>query len=164
MLHGKHFVLRTDHISLLTMRGQKEPHRRCARWMDELSEFEFTMEYLPGEANNVANAISRSSPRLDMEGSEQKGLGVQRAAAVEVAQCDPGQWLASWQADALGAAALLYLGIIQDDRVSSQERDAFEKYKKKFKLSEQFRKAYSYHDDRLWYKERVCLLYTSRCV
>ncbi|CCH61610.1 hypothetical protein TBLA_0F00657 [Henningerozyma blattae CBS 6284] len=47
-LHGHHFILRTDHISLLAYRNKKEPSARISRWLDFLAEFDFTLEYIKG--------------------------------------------------------------------------------------------------------------------
>lgn len=60
MLHGKHFTLRTDHISLLSLQNKNEPARRVQRWLDDLATYDFTLEYLAGPKNVVADAISRA--------------------------------------------------------------------------------------------------------
>lgn len=60
ILHGKHFTLRTDHISLPSLQDSKEPARRVQRWLDDLATYNFTLEYLAGPQNVVADAISRA--------------------------------------------------------------------------------------------------------
>lgn len=59
-LHGHHFILRTDHSSLLSLRNKSEPSTRIARWLDTLAEYDFSLEHIPGKKNVVADALSRS--------------------------------------------------------------------------------------------------------
>ena len=59
MLHGMKFTVRTNHKALMHLMKQKDlsPHQH--RWLDVLNEFNFTIEYIPGETNKLANALSR---------------------------------------------------------------------------------------------------------
>lgn len=59
-LHGHHFVLRTDHISLLSYRNKSEPTGRIARQLQKLAEYDFEIEHIKGKLNVVADALSRS--------------------------------------------------------------------------------------------------------
>jgi hypothetical protein len=60
-LHGSRsrFVVRTDHNSLQFFHTQPMLSGRQARWKDKLAEFDFTIEYVPGTTNVVADAFSR---------------------------------------------------------------------------------------------------------
>ncbi|OWY93460.1 reverse transcriptase [Phytophthora megakarya] len=58
-LLDKPFVVETDHKSLESIFSQKSISRRIARWYDELSEYPISFKYIPGEANSVADGISR---------------------------------------------------------------------------------------------------------
>lgn len=62
LLHDHHFILRTDHISLLSLQNKKEPSRRIATWLAELSEYDFELSYLKGSENVVAVPLSRDIP------------------------------------------------------------------------------------------------------
>jgi hypothetical protein len=79
-LHGRPFILRTDHESLtrwqdIIIKAPTQSSKRMARWAEELAEFDFTVEYIPGATNNVADALSRQH-------AETAAVGV--AANVEV--------------------------------------------------------------------------------
>lgn len=142
VLHGKQFVLRTDHISLLSLNSKKEPSRRIATWMNELSEYDFRLEYLAGPKNVVADAISRA--------------GYTEVAALDnITRIAPQNWLEDWKSDALSAAALLQLGIIEESSVPAAAYSAFKKYEKRFRLSPTFRGSFTYQDDILRYRDRI---------
>ena len=58
-MYGETFQIFTDHKSLKYLMTQKELNMRQRRWMELLKDYDFTMEYHPGKANVVANALSR---------------------------------------------------------------------------------------------------------
>ncbi|QLL34122.1 hypothetical protein HG536_0F04480 [Torulaspora globosa] len=60
LLHGKRFTLRTDDISLLTLKNRNEPSMGLARWLDELAEYDIELEYLKGPDNVVADTLPRN--------------------------------------------------------------------------------------------------------
>ena len=60
ILHGRHFILRTDHSALLTLTSKKQPIGRIARQLDMLADYDFTIEHLPGTQNTTADALSRN--------------------------------------------------------------------------------------------------------
>ena len=59
ILHGTRFTVRTDHRALTHLMKQKNLSARQHRWLDVLSEFDFEIEYIPGETNRFADALSR---------------------------------------------------------------------------------------------------------
>ena len=59
ILHGTRFTVRTDHKALIYLKKQRDLSPRQHRWLDVLNEFDFEIEYLPGEANGFADALSR---------------------------------------------------------------------------------------------------------
>jgi hypothetical protein len=64
-LHNEHpFVLRTDHESIKFCKTMPNLSGRMARWMEKMADFDWTPEYIPGEKNVVADALSR---RHDLE-------------------------------------------------------------------------------------------------
>ncbi|KAL1914164.1 uncharacterized protein VTP21DRAFT_10268 [Calcarisporiella thermophila] len=80
-LEGQHFVVRTDHRSLKHLQRQKKLSRRMARWMEELQEYDFTIEYRPGSMMTVADALSRRrdlpEPKVNLgEGGEAQLLNL----------------------------------------------------------------------------------------
>ena len=58
-LLGHAFEVWTDHRTLEHFQTQRDLSRRQARWMEFLSQFDVTICYLPGDQNNVADALSR---------------------------------------------------------------------------------------------------------
>ncbi|GAU30442.1 hypothetical protein TSUD_392550 [Trifolium subterraneum] len=60
-LYGVQFALYSDHKSLRYLFDQKELNMRQRRWMEYLKDFEFELNYHPGKANVVADALSRKA-------------------------------------------------------------------------------------------------------
>ena len=58
-LIGRHFTVRTDHGSLRWLMSFKEPQGQVARWIEFLSNFQFTIEHRAGTAHSNADALSR---------------------------------------------------------------------------------------------------------
>jgi hypothetical protein len=60
-LYGVQFDLFSDHKSLKYLFDQKELNMRQRRWMEYLKDFDFNLNYNPGKANVVADALSRKT-------------------------------------------------------------------------------------------------------
>jgi hypothetical protein len=60
-LIGRHFRCFTDHKSLTWINKQPNLSRRQAAWVEKLQEYDCSLEYLPGEANTVADVLSRQA-------------------------------------------------------------------------------------------------------
>ena len=60
-LAGRPFVLKTDHNPLVFLRSQKDPRGKIGRWINELEEFDYKIQYIPGKDNVKADTLSRSS-------------------------------------------------------------------------------------------------------
>jgi hypothetical protein len=58
-LAGKPFTIVTDHAPLQYLQTQATLSPRQARWLDRLTEYQFTIVYKPGRLNTVADALSR---------------------------------------------------------------------------------------------------------
>lgn len=141
MLHGSHFILRTDHISLLSAQNNNEPSRRVKGWLNELAEYDFQLEYLPGPKNLVADAISRADYTI--------------AAINTDAVClDPKTWYSNYSHDPLCAAALTHFEITSESEIPIKETSGFKKYLKKFKLSRTYRSYFRFEDGILYFNDR----------
>ena len=146
-LHGNHFILRTDHISLLSLRNKKEPSKRLARWLDFLAEYDFTLEYIKGTNNVVADALSRPTSVAAIEISALRSLET----------FNPTEWMDLWLKDPWSAAVLRRLGIVTEDNVDASDRSLYDKYWKRLQQSSKYLGHYSFHDDILYYDSRVCV-------
>ena len=62
-LLGQRFRLRTDHASLVWLFRFKTPEGQLARWLEELSQFDFVIEHREGKRHGNADGMSR----LDMD-------------------------------------------------------------------------------------------------
>jgi hypothetical protein len=60
-LYGVQFDLFSDHKSLKYLFDQKDLNMRQRRWMEYLKDFDFNLNYHPGKANVVADALSRKA-------------------------------------------------------------------------------------------------------
>ena len=58
-MYGEKFEIFSDHKSLKYLFSQKELNMRQRRWMEFIKDYDFTLEYHPGKANVVADALSR---------------------------------------------------------------------------------------------------------
>jgi len=60
LLRDIHFTVRTDHDNLTYLKENKS--QKVQRWKDDLQEYNFDLEHIPGEQNVVADAFSRLLP------------------------------------------------------------------------------------------------------
>ena len=63
-LYGTHFILRTDHQPLVYLYNMRLVDSRLARTLEDLSDFDFTICYVPGNTNNAADALSRLTAKV----------------------------------------------------------------------------------------------------
>ncbi|KII65427.1 Retrovirus-related Pol polyprotein from transposon 17.6 [Thelohanellus kitauei] len=70
-LYGSKFTLVTDHQPLIHIKTMKDPKGRRARWLMELENYDYDIEYIPGKTNSIADSLSRSiafvSLQLDID-------------------------------------------------------------------------------------------------
>ena len=59
-LYGVTFDVFTDHKSLKYLFSQKELNLRQKRWVKFLQDYDYTVNYYPGKANVVADALNRT--------------------------------------------------------------------------------------------------------
>uniref|UniRef100_A0A388KKV7 Reverse transcriptase n=1 Tax=Chara braunii TaxID=69332 RepID=A0A388KKV7_CHABU len=64
-LLGRFFYLRTDHQTLKWIKTQPTLSNALKRWIEVIDQYDFKLEYLKGEYNKVADALSRQSVSMD---------------------------------------------------------------------------------------------------
>ncbi|KAL9249130.1 Transposon Ty3-G Gag-Pol polyprotein-like protein [Drosera capensis] len=64
-LYGVSCRIYTDHKSLKYIFTQKELNMRQRRWLELLKDYDLDIQYHPGKANVVADALSRKSRRVE---------------------------------------------------------------------------------------------------
>ncbi|GBG75783.1 hypothetical protein CBR_g21028 [Chara braunii] len=72
-LLGRFFYLRTDHQTLQWIKTQSTLSDALKRWIEVIDQYDFKLEYLKGEYNKVADALSR---RADYLGALVSDFGV----------------------------------------------------------------------------------------
>jgi hypothetical protein len=83
MLLGKPFRAFTDHRALKFIQSQQFLSARQARWLQTLQEFDIIIDYIPGELNFLADALSRSPDYAPI-------CSQCKSHHVEVASCEGG--------------------------------------------------------------------------
>lgn len=58
-LLGRPFIVRSDHSSLQWIMNFKNPNHQLARWLEELSQYVFEIQYRAGKKHINADALSR---------------------------------------------------------------------------------------------------------
>ena len=92
-LYGRKFLARTDHNSLKWLKSFREPIGQVARWLEILSEFEFTVEHRPGQKHINADALSRV-PCKQCGQVEDSGLSPENETSLVATTSD--KWIPAW--------------------------------------------------------------------
>ncbi|KAH9752509.1 Endonuclease [Citrus sinensis] len=77
-LLGSHFTIMTDNVVTSYFQTQKKLSPKQVRWQDFLAEFDYQLEYKPGKANVVADALSRKAELVTLSMSQPKSDLVSR--------------------------------------------------------------------------------------
>jgi hypothetical protein len=84
-LYGSQVQIFTDHKSLKYLMSQKELNMRQRRWVELIKDYDCILDYHPGKANVVADALSRKDKAIrggPATGNEETMIGLKRLGAV----------------------------------------------------------------------------------
>jgi hypothetical protein len=119
LLTGVRFRIVTDHKPLEFFNTQKLLSPRQLRWLDLLSSFDYTIFYIPGETNIVADALSRIY--------SDEPLGIVRAESEYIHDVDDSRTFQSvrFSNDVLSHLLATSTPVYTGDDVSASFEDAF---------------------------------------
>jgi transposase InsO family protein len=61
-LYDRHFTIETDNSAVVWLFKKQNPEGKFARWILDLSEYDFAIRHTSGSANKVADTLSRIQP------------------------------------------------------------------------------------------------------
>lgn len=82
-LLGNHFTVYTDHQSLTWLKTQPNLSSRQCRWLDLFTEYNYSVEYIKGQTNQVADALSR---RIDLKSLSAASISINNNVLQQVKQ------------------------------------------------------------------------------
>ncbi|KZV49272.1 hypothetical protein F511_38757 [Dorcoceras hygrometricum] len=107
-LLGARFIVKTDNIATSYFQSQKKLPPKQSRWQDFLAELDSVLEYRPGKANVVADALSRKAELAsistvlgDLPTCIKEGLGHDPVAKELVKLAEQGKTRQFWLEDGL---------------------------------------------------------------
>ena len=83
-LYGEKYFIYTDHKSLKYFPSQRELNLRQRRWMELVKDYDCVIDYHPGKANVVVDALSRNSVQTLRALNSQLSLSNDGAIVVEL--------------------------------------------------------------------------------
>jgi RNase H-like domain found in reverse transcriptase/Integrase zinc binding domain/PHD-finger/Integrase core domain len=85
-LHGRHWLLRTDHKALEWLSTARFTNSKLERWAMQLQEYDFDVQYIQGSTNVVADYLSRPS-EITVEQADGTRVSVPSGVAGGLVHC-----------------------------------------------------------------------------
>ena len=82
------FTIYTDHTNLLYWKSLHKLNHRTARWHEELQDYHFTLEHVPGKTHTAANALSRPPGSDEGKQDNQQITMLPKATFIRIADAD----------------------------------------------------------------------------
>jgi hypothetical protein len=152
-LYGSKCELYIDHKSLKYFFTQKDLNMRQRRWLELIKDYDLTINYTPGKANVVADALSRKSTCNMLEGRR-----MPKELQKEVAQIQKDYWEGEPQNTIEIIEALAEMNMdLKGEILKRQKEDPFiveeihridEGRSSMFELRE---------ENSLWFQNRICV-------
>lgn len=119
LLYGAQFRICMDHRALEHLMRQKHLSLRQHRWMDMLNEFKFSIHYIPGDTNLLADALSRmySNEPVGIERAESEFVGDDGAGVPHLQQA-----MEISRPVYTGAAAMIDFTLRHSSRLRARQR------------------------------------------
>ena len=106
---GRPFTIITDHASLRYLDTQPNLSRRQTRWMEKLTEYNYTITYRPGKENVAADALSRRSDHAVVSDSRFRAIRLDTIeASLEIDPSIIAAIRSSYESDIVFAPILAY--------------------------------------------------------
>jgi transposase InsO family protein len=126
LLYGKHFIIKTDHCSLCELFHGHKMKSKVARWAMSIADHDFTVQYVRGHDNPVADCLSRHPPQeidpietfeyLMYTGLKNRDVAIDREESREV-QFKPKDWQKLQAEDPFCSRAIQWLTVFKSDPV-----------------------------------------------
>ncbi|CAF2221060.1 unnamed protein product [Rotaria magnacalcarata] len=143
-LRGREFVIHTDNQPLIFLSITKCVSQRLARTLEDLSDFNFKVKWIPGHSNIVADALSRMHETILDSPRAKESLNILGESLLEIKMDEGGDslvnalsfWLTGNFSDSLNLRQKLVTELINNNKLYGLELNKVGKFELKIMLQE----------------------------
>ncbi|CAF4428623.1 unnamed protein product [Rotaria magnacalcarata] len=143
-LRGREFIIHTDNQPLIFLSNTKCVSQRLARTLEDLSDFNFKVKWIPGHSNIVADALSRMHETTLDSPRAKESLNILGESLVEVKMDGGGDslvnalsfWLTGNFSDSLNLRQKLVTELMNNNKLYGLELNKVGKFELKIMLQE----------------------------